>query len=55
MSNQNIEIVPSNVASNAKISFQGGTPVIQFIIGEQDRLLLGNSLRFTGKFHPGNE
>tara|TARA_R110002096_G_scaffold62120_1_gene153939 strand:- start:4588 stop:5910 length:1323 start_codon:yes stop_codon:yes gene_type:complete len=50
MSNQNIEIVPSNVASNAKISFQGGTPVIQFIIGEQDRLLLGNSLRFTGKF-----
>lgn len=50
MSNENIEIVPSNVASNATISFRGGTPVVQFIIGEQDRLLLGNSLRFTGKF-----
>lgn len=48
--NHNIDIVPSNVASNAKVSFRGGNPVIQFIIGSQDRMLLGNSLRFTGKF-----
>tara|TARA_R110002096_G_scaffold27366_3_gene83898 strand:+ start:6081 stop:7409 length:1329 start_codon:yes stop_codon:yes gene_type:complete len=48
--NYNIDIVPSNVASNAKVSFRGGNPVIQFIIGSQDRMLLGNSLRFTGKF-----
>ena len=46
----NIDIVPSNVTANSTVSFRGGNPVIQFIIGEQDRLLMGNSLRFTGKF-----
>lgn len=46
----NIDIVPSNVTANSKVSFRGGQPVVQFIIGEQDRLLMGNSLRFTGKF-----
>ena len=48
--NLNTEIVPSNVTSNGSISFRDGNPVIQFIIGEQDRLLLGQSIRFTGKF-----
>ena len=46
----NVEIVPSNVTANSTISFRGGQPVIQWIIGEQDRLLMGNSLRFCGKF-----
>ena len=46
----NVDIVPSNVTANSKVSFRGGNPVIQFIIGEQDRLLMGNSLRFVGKF-----
>tara|TARA_R110000824_G_scaffold5965_4_gene27412 strand:+ start:9527 stop:10831 length:1305 start_codon:yes stop_codon:yes gene_type:complete len=50
MSNHNIEIVPSNVTSNGSISFRDGNPVIQFIIGEQDRMLLGQSVRFCGKF-----
>ena len=50
MSNINTEIVPSNVTANGSISFRDGNPVIQFIIGEQDRLLLGNSIRFAGKF-----
>jgi hypothetical protein len=50
VSNMNIEVVPSNVTSTGSISFKNGNPVIQFIIGEQDRLLLGNSVRFTGKF-----
>ena len=49
-SNINTEIVPSNVTANGEISFRDGNPVIQFIIGEQDRLLLGQSIRFTGKF-----
>ena len=49
-SNHNIEVVPSNVTSNGTISYRNGNPVIQFIIGEQDRLLMGNSVRFTGKF-----
>ena len=49
-SNMNIEIVPSNVTANGSISFKNGNPVIQFIIGEQDRMLLGQSVRFTGKF-----
>lgn len=50
MSQMNVEIVPSNVTSNGQISFKDGNPVIQFIIGEQDRMLLGQSVRFTGKF-----
>ena len=49
-SNHNIEVVPSNVTSTGKISYRNGNPVIQFIIGEQDRLLMGNSVRFCGKF-----
>ena len=48
--NSFIEIVPSNVNANASISFAGGNPVLQFIIGSQDRMLLGNSVRFVGKF-----
>ena len=50
VSNMNVEVVPSNVNSTGSISFKGGNPVIQFIIGEQDRMLIGNSVRFTGKF-----
>ena len=50
MSQMNIEVVPSNVTANGSISFKDGNPVIQFIIGEQDRMLLGQSVRFTGKF-----
>ena len=49
-SNVNTEIVPSNVTSNGTVSFRDGNPVIQFIIGEQDRLLSGQSIRFQGKF-----
>jgi hypothetical protein len=48
--NSYIEVVPSNVNANAAISFAGGNPVLQFIVGSQDRMLLGNSVRFVGKF-----
>ena len=41
-------IQPSNLVSTGVISFRDGNPVIQFIISEQDKHLLGNSLRFTG-------
>ena len=50
MSNVNLEISPSNVLSNGKISFKNGNPIISFIIGEQDRLLIGRSVRLTGSF-----
>ena len=50
MSNQYLEIVPSNVTSDGTLSFKNGQPVIQFIIGEQDRYLLGQSIRLTGNF-----
>jgi hypothetical protein len=49
-SNQHIEIVPSNVTSDGSLSFHNGQPVISFIIGEQDRYLLGSSLRLSGRF-----
>ena len=41
-----LQIAPSN--QNARISYRSGNPVINFIIGEQDRYLLGHSVRFTG-------
>ena len=44
----NIEITPANTLSNGLISFKNGSPVIQFIIGEQERLLIGRSVRLTG-------
>ena len=46
----NLHITPSNVLSDGKISFSSGNPVIQFIIGEQSRGLLGQSLRMCGEF-----
>ena len=50
MSNQNLEITPSNVTSDGTLSFQNGQPVVQFIIGEQQRHLLGQSIRLVGNF-----
>lgn len=50
MSNVNLEITPANVASDGIISYKSGNPVIQFIIGEQERLLLGQTIRLVGKF-----
>ena len=49
-SRQNLEIVPANHTSTGEISYKSGNPVIQFIIGEQDRLLVGQSVRLCGEF-----
>jgi hypothetical protein len=46
----NLHITPSNVLSSGKISYKSGNPVIQFIIGEQSRGLLGQSVRLCGEF-----
>ena len=43
-----LDIQPSNVVSTGLVSYRDGNPVIQFIIGEQDRYLVGQSLRFCG-------
>ena len=50
-SNQHLEIIPSNITSDGKLSFRNGQPVVQFIIGEQERYLIGQSLRITGKLN----
>jgi len=50
MSHQHLEIVPSNVTSDGTLSFRNGQPVIQFIIGESDKFVLGDSIRFNGNF-----
>ena len=49
-SRQNLEIVPANHTSTGEISYKSGNPVIQFIIGEQERLLVGQSVRLVGQF-----
>jgi hypothetical protein len=48
MSVMNVEIQPSNVVSTGKISYRSGNPQISFLIGEAERMLLGNSIRFCG-------
>ena len=50
MSNVNLEITPSNVLSNGRVSFHSGNPVISFIVGEQERSLIGSSIRLSGSF-----
>jgi hypothetical protein len=44
-----LDIQPSNIVSTGVVSYVSGNPVIQFIIGESDRYLIGNSLRFCGQ------
>jgi len=47
-SNSYLQIQPSNQTSTGRISYRDGNPVLNFIIGEQDRYLLGSSVRLTG-------
>jgi hypothetical protein len=49
MSRVNLEITPSNITSDGTLSYRNGQPTVQFIIGEQDRMLIGQSVRLTGK------
>jgi hypothetical protein len=49
-SRHNLQVTPSNHTSTGKISYKDGNPLIQFIIGEQGRLLVGQSVRLVGKF-----
>mgnify|MGYP003634734771 FL=1 len=46
--NSYLQITPSNVLSNGKISFRNGNPVVQFLISPQERYLIGSSVRLTG-------
>ena len=43
-------ITPSNKPANGIISFKGGQPLVTFTIGEQDRYLLGSTIRVNGTF-----
>jgi len=47
---QNLQVTPSNHTSTGTISYKDGNPLIQFIIGEQDRMLLGSTVRLVGDF-----
>ena len=43
-----IDVVPSNGSGTA--SYKDGNPIVNFIIGAQDRFLLGSTVRLNGKF-----
>ena len=49
-SNHNIQLAPTNVLANGRVSFKNGNPVLRFEIGERDEYLLGQTLRLVGKF-----
>lgn len=51
MSTQHFEIVPDNVQSDGKISYdKSGNPTIRIRIPDSDRHLLGGTVRLNGKF-----
>jgi hypothetical protein len=50
MSKSYHHITPSNKPANGVISFKGGQPLLNFMIGEQDRYLLGSTIRLNGTF-----
>jgi len=47
---QYIHVIPSNQPANAEIGYNNGNPMINFNIGSQERFLIGESVRLTGKF-----
>ncbi len=47
--NTYIQVTPSNVLSNGKVSYRNGNPVIRFEIGERDMHLIPSSIRLSGK------
>ena len=47
-SNTYLSISPSNHRNNQSISFRGGNPNVTFILGAQERFLLGHSVRLVG-------
>jgi len=49
MSNTHLEIVPSNITSDGKLSYKNGQPTIQLLIGAQERFIVPGSVRLAGK------
>jgi len=49
-SNQHLEIVPSNITSDGKLSYKNGQPTIQLLVGAQDRYIVPGSVRLVGEF-----
>jgi hypothetical protein len=45
---EHVFIQPSNIISTQSVSFKNGNPVLQFVIGEQDKYLIGSSVRLQG-------
>ena len=43
-----IDVVPSNGTGTA--SYKDGNPIVNFVIGAQERFLLGSTIRLNGKF-----
>jgi len=48
-SNRHLEIVPSNITSDGKLSYKNGQPTVQLLIGAQDRFIVPGSVRLVGK------
>jgi len=48
-SNQHLEIVPSNITSDGKLSYKNGQPTVQLLIGAQDRFIVPGSVRLCGE------
>jgi len=48
-SNQHLEITPSNITSDGKLSYKNGQPTIQLLIGAQDRFIVPGSVRLCGE------
>ena len=47
-SNTYLQLFPSNHSSTGSISYRDGNPVVNFVLGEQERFLIGSSVRLCG-------
>ena len=47
--NSHLEIVPSNITADGKLSYKNGQPTIQLLIGAQDRFIVPGSVRLVGE------
>ena len=48
--NKHLEIVPSNITADGKLSYKNGQPTIQLLVGAQDRFIVPGSVRLVGEF-----
>ena len=54
LATEKVEIDPINAPPDGEYSFKNGYPIIQFLVAQSDKYLVGKSLRLTGQIEINN-